>query len=361
MEGDCDVCSTALTEGVMEGEEDETMNVFQWTKVDKKVRKVSITFGVTELISELNARVTVLKKHIYVKRCQNKYYNTLKTDLKPGQLLLNVDYSENYVNQEQQEIQSAYFGHDCFSIFTACCYLRAANGDLINENITVTSEASEHSRISAHTCVMTIIEKVQDLHPEEFNSTLFIWSDGCAAQFRSRFVFYLLARMDKKYEVEWCYNERHHGKGPMDGIGGTIKNKVFRDVKSGKIHINGAKSFAEHADHCINNITSLYLPLQNVLEEPDGIESAQKIPSTLQVHRVVRNFNDDGVCKLKFYRVANDDLPFHEQFYRKPGDPEVCDHELLPLSYNQDSTCAKCKGNYIGKEFTKYFSNVLFF
>jgi len=43
--------------------------------------------------------------------------------------------------------------------------------------------------------------------------------------------------MDKKFKVEWCYNEKHHGKSLMDGIGETIKNKVFRDVKSGKVHM----------------------------------------------------------------------------------------------------------------------------
>lgn len=80
--------------------------------------------------------------------------------------MINVDYSENYANQEQQEIQSAYFGHECFSIFTACYYLRAANGEFVNENITETSEASDHSRIDADTCVMKVITEVLDLHPE---------------------------------------------------------------------------------------------------------------------------------------------------------------------------------------------------
>ena len=41
-----------------------------------------------------------------------------------GQSLLNVNYSENYENQQQDEIQSAYFGHATFSLFTACCYLK---------------------------------------------------------------------------------------------------------------------------------------------------------------------------------------------------------------------------------------------
>ena len=43
----------------------------------------------------------------------------------------------------------------------------------------------------------------------------------------------------------------------MNGIVGTIKNKVFRDVKPGKVHIKDVKSFAEYADLVIDNIKSL--------------------------------------------------------------------------------------------------------
>ena len=50
------------------------------------------------------------------------------------EILLHVDYSENYVNKED-EMQSAYFGHDSFSIFTTCCYLRDADGKLFKENV----------------------------------------------------------------------------------------------------------------------------------------------------------------------------------------------------------------------------------
>ena len=67
-----------------------------------------------------------------------------------------------------------------------------------------------------------------------------MWSDGCAAQFRSRFK--LLAEFAKEHTIAWYYNERHHGKEPMDGVGGTIKHRVFRDVRSEKVHILNADS-----------------------------------------------------------------------------------------------------------------------
>ena len=115
------------------------------------------------------------------------------------------------MDQEQQE---------CFSIFTDCCYLHANNRQLINKDITVASEASNHSRIAAYTCIMKIINKNLDLHSEMFTDEipLIIWGDGCAAYLRSSFVFHLFAQMDKKFKVEWCYNERHHGKGTMGVI-----------------------------------------------------------------------------------------------------------------------------------------------
>ena len=104
-----------------------------------------------------------------------------------------------------------------------------------------------------------------------------IWSEDAASQFRSRFVFKLLSRVDSSLNLTWCYNERHHGKGPMDGIGRTLKNCVYRDVMSGKYVIDNPKLFAEKS---IESITSLYLPADEVLIEPDDIEESLKIKET---------------------------------------------------------------------------------
>ena len=90
-----------------------------------------------------------------------KFWCSLKSSLQGNEVLIQIDYSENYANQNQNEIQGAYFGQSCFSIFTACCSL-AIDGVLLNENITVTSEASDHSRIAALSCwlrVLSVIKK----------------------------------------------------------------------------------------------------------------------------------------------------------------------------------------------------------
>ena len=66
-----------------------------------------------------------------------------KESLEEDGILMLVDYSESYKNAEQDKIQSAYFGHTCFSLFTACVYY-PDNQEVIKIPIIVTTESSKH-------------------------------------------------------------------------------------------------------------------------------------------------------------------------------------------------------------------------
>ena len=72
-------------------------------------------------------------------------------------------------------------------------------------------------------CLQKVVEEIELKNGKRYEN-LYMWSDGMGAQFRSRLVFQTLAcaTLQEKHLV-WCYNERHHGKGPMDGVGGTVK------------------------------------------------------------------------------------------------------------------------------------------
>ena len=60
-------------------------------------------------------------------------------------------------------------------------------------------------------------------------------------------------------KVNWYYNEKHRGKSPTDGAGGTSKNRVSRDVMSYICVIENAKAFAQYADRLVNRISSIYM------------------------------------------------------------------------------------------------------
>ena len=86
------------------------------------------------------------------------------------------------------------------------------------------------------------------------------------------------------------------------------------------------------------------------MAEPQDIEASPKIPRTLKVHKVLRTYNEDNVCKMEFYKLADETDLFHIGLYHKDGNPEVCVHNQLPLSYEIDLTCGCCREIYKGNE-----------
>ena len=53
--------------------------------------------------------------------------------------------------------------------------------------------------------------------------------------------------------MSWFYNKKSHGKGPMDGIGGTM-NVVFQKIKSGFLTIDSPFKFYQA-------VKKMFLPL----------------------------------------------------------------------------------------------------
>ena len=152
-----------------------------------------------------------LKQHIFRKRSQAAFLIEAKSNLQECYLLIQVNYSESYKNAEQNEIQSAYFDHSCFSVFTACSYYRTEEGELVMYPVTITSGSSDHSRIAAFSCVNKILKVMGErINPIK---KVIAWSDGIP-QFCSRFVFMLLSTIDQATDVEWIIMEPSMEKSP---------------------------------------------------------------------------------------------------------------------------------------------------
>ena len=93
--------------------------------------------------------------------------------------------------------------------------------------------------------------------------------------------------------LSWDYGEDHHFKGPYDGIGCSVKWKVYQDVLSNQI-ITSSKYFAQYANEVCNSVI-LYLDKTDITEV--DVINAVYIPGTLQVHSIQRI----GKSKLHFY------------------------------------------------------------
>ena len=120
----------------------------------------------------------------------------------------------------------------------------------------------------------------------------------------------------------------------MDVVGGTNKNLIFRNVKSGQIVVHTPKEFSDATMKFVPSIITVYLPRS----EPERIHQARSIPETLSIHNFVGQINDRGDCSKEYLKTAVDQEACQTQWYNKAGDV-VCGHEKSVKSNNECSTC----------------------
>ena len=167
------------------------------------------------------------------------------------------------------------------------CYTKSLdNGGLKKDSIVVVNDSKEDNRAAALTCLKKMVEKTEEINVAKYDKII-VWSDGCSAQFRSRFVFRLLTEdLFDGVELTWNYNEQSHGKGLMDGVGGTVKNIIFRKVKSGFVTIDSPFEFHQAILKFVPSIKSVYLPDTDVLNEPKNIGQESKNPQSTSCGKV---------------------------------------------------------------------------
>ena len=96
----------------------------------------------------------------------------------------------------------------------------------------------------------------------------------------------------------------------MNGIGGTVKNTVFRKVISGEVVISSPEEFARYANH-ICHIDPLYLPTAEIPDEPEDVQYSSSVPDTLKTHRVVCGLSKHKIPYLKLYCISTDPEPHY--------------------------------------------------
>ena len=143
---------------------------------------------------------------------------TLLKNMKENEVIFSVDFSKNYENKQFHKIQSAYFGHEAFTIFTAACYFKSPitgkNAKIDNDSglqflsAVVVSNETKHECEIAYTCNLKLIEFIKNYIPHL--KRVYFWSDGCSGQFRSRFVFRSLLYYPNDLEISWDNGEAHH-------------------------------------------------------------------------------------------------------------------------------------------------------
>ena len=137
-----------------------------------------------ENADELESCIQDIKMHYYRKTTQSKEYKKQIEEIKEGEAIIHVDFSENYKNKQQNKIKSAYYGQGQFSLYTVCIYMKEDKNVTCKSYALVTLE-NDHSCNVSFDLNNFLINKLKE-------KTKTYWSDGCASQFRSQYAFYMM-------------------------------------------------------------------------------------------------------------------------------------------------------------------------
>ena len=205
-----------------------------------------------------------LKKHIHYKRRQFKEIRRITDSLTMEEIFIRLDYSENYKPKHQTEIQSAYFGPHAHIIKMVNCQSqlptrRVISRELHSYRVSIKSSPIhwKNSTNKLKLCILLAMGM-----PRNFNHAV-------------SYAHPDITHRDITIDI---INETHHGKSPIDGIGGTLKNLVYCRVLSDVV-INTPPEFAEFSNQ-IRSVDCLYLDKSEFIQEPEELSKATPIPSS---------------------------------------------------------------------------------
>jgi len=274
----CSLCKTKKIPFNDELSNDSPINYPQWvTKTEdrisgktKKAIQVKVTSKeiVHSTVKEVKDKFQVLFES-FVAHCHRIEKQTctlreFKGNLTEKDLLVHMDFSENYACKYGTEPQSVHFGasRQMLTLHTGLVYSKN-----FSRGFVTLSESLRHDAPAVIAHLKPVLdevltnEKVEDIH---------FLSDGPSAQYRNKTMFYLLATyLTDLYpqikSIIYNYSEAGHGKGAADGIGGTTKRILDSCVAHGQDIQNFHAAVTTLKEHCkkliIHKKTSTISPL----------------------------------------------------------------------------------------------------
>ncbi|XP_017485824.1 PREDICTED: uncharacterized protein LOC108374346 [Rhagoletis zephyria] len=241
---------------------EENVNWSYWRKVNDRLILSYTIAPLSDLLHELEIQLPAFKLHYFIKRDQEKYFKEKKNNLRDDELILQIDFAENYRLINQNEVQEAHFSYQQVTIFTCVAWLRGQT-----ECIAAISDKLTHNKFDVYCFLTKIVHKIQSQF--EGISTVFIFSDGSTSQFKNKYILTSIPSFVSEFglkHLEWNFFATSHGKGAVDGVGAVVKRKVWQAVKTNNIILPDAFAFYECAGKIIEGVRLLYISSKEIEE-----------------------------------------------------------------------------------------------
>lgn len=217
--------------------------------------------------------------------------------------VLQIDFAMAYSCEYQNKVQSALWSRASVQLFTAAGFFNGKCSSFI-----ICSDAKDKGKDTVCALILTLYETLFPSDSSDCTSqdevTEIIYSDGPSSEFKNKYMVKLLRLLSEKYNKNfiWKYFATLHGKGVVDGIGGSAKSLVRTKTLSqgdNGVVVQSSVDFAKLADHLMSATTVLHISEQEIkalVEAIDPWQDVSGIPEIQSMH--VIQVSTDQIAKL---------------------------------------------------------------
>lgn len=295
----------------------------QWSYINNRPEIITKTTTCEEALNELKNMTDKFRLHCYIKQVQSNHFETTRKNLQKNEAVIQIDFAENYALIHQDEIQSAHWSHKQVTIFTCCIWF-----DDETKSVAIISNDTSHTKQAVWTFLKNIMDYIQAIRRNSI-ATFYIFSDNCAAQFKNKYILSSLHELKDRAnakQLQWNFFAASHGKGAVDGIGGTIKRLAWMGVKSRQVIMNSATDFYNFVKKQTQTIHVVYITIEDIERETQFLkdlwDDVQGIPNLQKQHYFevldYRRIIVAKTCKFISVQVAVVKQDIWEEEYLQP-------------------------------------------
>lgn len=224
----------------------------------------------------------------HVRRTTEQYtqIKKLKESLDPdSEVMVQMDYSENLQCVYQDEPSQVFYDRRLITLHPMLLYFKS-NDKLEHKSFVGVSDVLNHSASTSLAFVKKLIPEIVKLKPAV--TMIHYVTDSPANQYRNKYIIKLVADHAKLFpgiKATWEYLEAGHGKGPCDGLGGSVKKQAEIAVKRGRI-IRSAADLCLWASDEPGNVTLLYIIPADVNYAERQLKNAAYVKGISLAHSV---------------------------------------------------------------------------
>ena len=297
-----------------------------------------------EFVDILCETIDNLTTHSFTAKSQAAFLRHQKETLQDDKCIVICDFAENYQYVIQDEVQSYHWNKEYCTLHPVSLYY-ICQGELKTESLCVLSDDNNHDTPFVHKCLQLVTSHIKNKLPQV--TMIEYFTDGCGGQYKNYKNFLNVCEHGSDFGLQACWNffATSHGKGPCDGIGGTVKRLAYleslHDRKTEFHPITTIDNMYKFCESQIANIKFFLVKAADMdrvrRDQNERFKRGSTVPGTQSFHQ----FFPIDLNTIGYKRLSSDTIK-QGQFCFQRGEPssavaqEIKEGRYVAAVYDQE-------------------------